>query len=123
LLNFGHTLGHALEAAAGYQGMLHGEAVAWGMRFALRLADRRGLAAADAARLETVLAALDLPPLPALAAGDLLAPLARDKKAREGGVGWVLPAGVGEGRWGIVVPAAELEAELAAFLAAAGAGG
>ena len=43
LLNFGHTLGHALEAALGYTGLRHGEAVAHGMRFALRLARRRGL--------------------------------------------------------------------------------
>ena len=118
ILNFGHTLGHALEAAGGYAGLLHGEAVAWGMRFALRLAGARGLPAAAAERLERVLAALAPEPLPAFDATDLLARLARDKKAREGGLGWVLPRDVGQGRWGVVVPPDEVAAELTAFLAA-----
>jgi len=43
--------------------------------------------------------------------------LARDKKAREGGIGWVLPEGVGRGRWDVRVPPAEVERELAVFLA------
>jgi len=45
--------------------------------------------------------------------------LGRDKKAREGGLGWVLPAAVGEARWGVAVPAPEVERELASFLAGA----
>ena len=118
LLNFGHTLGHALEAAAGYQGLLHGEAVAWGLLFALRLASRRGLAAPAAARLRAVLRALALPPLPVVDAERLLELFARDKKARETGVGWVLPQDLGRGRWNVKVPADEVAAELAAFLAA-----
>ena len=42
ILNFGHTVGHALEQATRYKAMLHGEAVAWGMVAALALARRRG---------------------------------------------------------------------------------
>ncbi|HEV8629746.1 MAG TPA: 3-dehydroquinate synthase [Thermoanaerobaculia bacterium] len=118
LLNFGHTLGHALEAAGGYQGLLHGEAVAWGMLFALRLARRRGLSAASAQRLEQVLRVFALPPLPSVEPETLLTLLGRDKKAREAGVGWVLPVAVGTGRWGVVVPPTEVAAELSEFLRA-----
>ncbi len=123
LLNFGHTLGHALEAAAGYQGLLHGEAVAWGMLFALRLAAPRKLSPPAARRLSAVLRAMSLPPLPAVDTGELLTFLARDKKAREGDdatapkIGWVLPQDVGRGRWAQRVPIDEVSRELAAFLA------
>lgn len=65
ILNFGHTLGHALEQADGYGRWLHGEAVAIGMHFAARLSVRaRGLAAGDAARIADVLRRLGLPVRP-----------------------------------------------------------
>jgi 3-dehydroquinate synthase len=118
VLNFGHTLGHAVETACGYAGLRHGEAVAYGILFALRLAERRGLLAAEsplAARLRTLLSRLGLPPLPALPPERLLDLLARDKKAREGGLTWVLPGGLGEPRMVAVAPA-EVAAELAPFL-------
>jgi 3-dehydroquinate synthase len=118
LLNFGHTLGHALESAAGYSGLRHGEAVAYGLLFALRLAARRGLAADLAPRLGALLGRLDLPPLPRAAPEELLAHMARDKKAREGGLTWVLPAALGEGRMVDDVPAAEVLHELGPFLEA-----
>jgi 3-dehydroquinate synthase len=116
LLNFGHTLGHALEASAGYRGLLHGEAVAWGMRFALRLARSRGLASEAAARLERVLAEVVPGPMPPADPAELSTLLGRDKKARERGLGWVLPVAVGEARWGVEVPAGEVAAELTAFV-------
>ncbi len=54
ILNFGHTFGHALEAETRYERLLHGEAVAWGMRAATLLAERTGgLAPADAAAIQT----------------------------------------------------------------------
>jgi 3-dehydroquinate synthase len=118
LLNFGHTLGHALEAALGYGGLRHGEAVAHGMRFALRLARRRGLDAADAERVEHLLGRLGLPPLPAVDAAAVLAAMRGDKKAREGGLVWVLPAALGRGEMVSDVPWREVETELAAFLTA-----
>ena len=96
-LNYGHTLGHAVEALAGYGTFSHGAAVAEGMRFAARLA-----AALAGASLEFVAAQddlLDALGLPALAwsaePADLLAAMKRDKKARHGQVRFVLPRDVG----------------------------
>ncbi|MFH2202821.1 MAG: 3-dehydroquinate synthase [Elusimicrobiota bacterium] len=60
LLNFGHTIGHALEAATGYRLLRHGEAVAWGMRAAIALAKNRGWLA-DAALADSLLAKLPAP--------------------------------------------------------------
>lgn len=102
LLNLGHTLGHALESALGYTALSHGEAVAYGLLFALRLAEGRGLDAAEPglfARLRLLLGRLGLPPLPVadLDADDLLQRLRRDKKARESGLVWVLPECAGGG--------------------------
>ncbi len=92
VLNFGHTLGHAIEGALGYSGLRHGEAVAYGMLFAVRLAERRGLDPEFGARLKRLLARFDLPALPALDPEELLSFAARDKKATEKGLVWVLPA-------------------------------
>ena len=117
LLNFGHTLGHALEAALGYRKLRHGEAVAYGMLFALRLAVRRGLAAKDADRLKVLIRRLQPPPLPTVDRAAMLASMARDKKTRESGLVWVLPERLGRGRMVDDVGAAELEVELEAFFA------
>ncbi len=117
LLNFGHTLGHAIEAALGYRGLRHGEAVGWGMLFAVRLAERRGLEREVGERLRRLLRRLGLPPLPELAADQLLAPLARDKKGREEGLVWVLPAALGRGEAVPGVAEEEVRDELGRFLA------
>jgi 3-dehydroquinate synthase len=98
LLNFGHTLGHAVESACGYAGLRHGEAVAYGMLFADRLAVRQGFDRELTERLRSLLARFGLPPLPAVDAEELISLMARDKKARESGLVWVLPAAPGEGR-------------------------
>ena len=125
LLNLGHTLGHAVESALGYRTLRHGEAVAYGLLFALRLAAGRGLDAAEPelfARLRRLLARLGLPPLPAadLDPDDLLRRLGRDKKAREDGLTWILPECVGDGeavgRRVSGVGAGEVRAALLPFL-------
>jgi 3-dehydroquinate synthase len=116
LLNFGHTLGHAIESACGYSGLRHGEAVGYGILFALRLALLHGLAPAFAGRLAQLLRRLDLPELPSLDAKELMACMARDKKARESGLVWVLPTAPGEGTMVSGISPEVVEAELEAFL-------
>ncbi len=116
LLNFGHTLAHAIETELGYRSLRHGEAVAHGLRFATRLGVRLGLGAALAPRLEALIDQLGPPALPELSAEGLLGAMARDKKAREGGLTWVLAEGLGQGVLRAVDEAIVAE-ELAAFLA------
>jgi len=106
ILNFGHTLGHALEAATGYKKLLHGEAVGHGMIFAtlLALAANR-LNAKDAARIiELILSVGPLPRIPPLAEPELQSLLLRDKKVHAGSIRWVLPVAIGKTRWGLEVP-------------------
>lgn len=118
LLNYGHTLGHALEAAAGYGSMLHGDAVAWGMRFCHRLALRRGADPDFLTRVERLLDRCEVPLPPPVDTAEVVAKLARDKKVRESGLTWVLPMapGVGERVQGIAE--SEVALEVGSFLAA-----
>ena len=93
ILNFGHTLGHALEASAGYGSYFHGEAVAIGMVAAARLSSRyAALEADEAARLERLIAAAGLPlAMPAGWRGeDFVRALRLDKKRAGAGVEFVL---------------------------------
>lgn len=97
ILNFGHTLGHALEVATGYGTLLHGEAVAVGMSAATRLAVRLGLCSPDEeGRIETLLARLGLPTrCPGLPLAAVRDAMALDKKRRRGELNWVLPTRIG----------------------------
>lgn len=97
LLNFGHTLGHAIETVTGYSARLHGEAVSVGMVFAARLGARLGVTPPDVAtRLEALLIRLGLPTrLDGLGVSDLLRATLWDKKARGGHVRWVLLTALG----------------------------
>lgn len=98
ILNFGHTLGHAVEALAGYGRVLHGEAVAIGMVAAARLGETLAMSeAGTAARIERLLARAGLPTdFPELPADRLLATLTHDKKAVAGIPRFVLARKVGE---------------------------
>jgi 3-dehydroquinate synthase len=106
ILNFGHTLGHALETATGYKRFLHGEAVGHGMIFATLLAlaaDR--VAVEDAARIVRLILAIGpLPRIPPLSESKLRSLLLNDKKVHAGRIGWVLPAAIGKTMWGLEVP-------------------
>jgi 3-dehydroquinate synthase len=96
-LNFGHTIGHAIEQASGYA-LLHGEAVAIGMVLEARLAERIGVAAPGTSReIERVVRAAELPVArPAtLSAQAVLDATRHDKKARSGAVAFALPATIG----------------------------
>jgi 3-dehydroquinate synthase len=106
ILNFGHTLGHALEAATAYKRFAHGEAIGWGMMAATliglalgRLSDR------DAGRIIRLVASVGpLPPLKGIRAAQLRPIVAGDKKAHAGRVRWVLPRRIGTAEWGVEVP-------------------
>jgi 3-dehydroquinate synthase len=96
-LNFGHTLGHAIEAAREYRGILHGEAVAVGMRAAAELSERvAGLDRGSRVRLEAMLDHLRLPvTMPATPVAALLGAMGNDKKSAHGVVRWVLTPRIG----------------------------
>jgi 3-dehydroquinate synthase len=100
VLNYGHTIGHALEAVTGYREWTHGEAVSLGIVAEARLARRLGLAADETvARQQGLLGAVGLPTeLPRLDADSVLAAIARDKKARDGRIPFVLAPSIGSFR-------------------------
>jgi 3-dehydroquinate synthase len=105
LLNFGHTLGHAIEKATGYERYLHGEAIALGMRAAAWLSVwQAGLPEADAKRIEAALVANQLPIQldPAVDPDSVLAALGNDKKvAADGQNRWVLLKQLGKASSGV----------------------
>jgi 3-dehydroquinate synthase len=114
LLNFGHTFGHAIEAAVGYGEWLHGEAVAAGMVLAGKLSRRvTGLGADDAARLATLLDRARLPvrppPIPYERWTDLIA---RDKKTTAGAARFVLLEALGRATMRSGIADADLRAAI-----------
>ncbi|MEO7653214.1 MAG: 3-dehydroquinate synthase, partial [Bryobacteraceae bacterium] len=98
ILNFGHTIGHALEAETAYARFLHGEAVAFGMRAAVHLAEStRHVSAADAASIHDAIRRYGpIPSLAGIPARHLMGRLVSDKKTIQGKVHFVLPTRIGE---------------------------
>ncbi|HXC94918.1 MAG TPA: 3-dehydroquinate synthase [Edaphobacter sp.] len=97
ILNFGHTIGHAIEAATNYKKLLHGEAVAWGMIAALSVAIARdSISEKEATRIVNLI--LRYGPLPHFktTAEKLVTLTSRDKKNRSGIRSFVLPTAVGK---------------------------
>jgi 3-dehydroquinate synthase len=115
LLNFGHTFGHAIESAAGYGAILHGEAVATGMVLAARFSARLGrVPRAEAERLVTLLERLRLPvKAPRFSRDTWLEYMGRDKKNEGGRITLILLEALGRAVVVRDAPAAELEAFLA----------
>ncbi|MBO8142647.1 MAG: 3-dehydroquinate synthase [Firmicutes bacterium] len=108
VLNFGHTVGHGLEALGGYRTWLHGEAVAIGMVTAALVSERLGrISRAETERIVALLRRAGLPTVPpAVAPEQLLQVMARDKKVLGGRQRFVLLRGLGcaeveevDGRW------------------------
>lgn len=105
ILNFGHTMGHAIEAVSGYGTFLHGEAISVGMVYAARLSVAlRGFPQADADRLTKLLESLGLPvTAPGLAWEPLRRAMAVDKKNALGKLKFVLAKRIGEVEFGCEV--------------------
>ena len=99
ILNYGHTIGHAIETATGYRKYLHGEAVAIGMNAAAAIAASMGLLKdSERRRIENVIARAGLPVRfdKTIAAGKILSLMSRDKKVVDGKLRLVLPVKIGK---------------------------
>jgi len=116
-LNYGHTIGHALEAATRFDTWTHGEAVSLGIVAEARLAERLGVAdAATSRRQEALLHTVGLPIRGArVDPGAVLAAITHDKKARDGRVPFVLAPSIGAFRVVYDVPPADVRAALASI--------
>ena len=98
ILNFGHTLGHAIEAASHYRGIKHGEAVGHGMIAATRIAQQlRRISRNEASRIVTAIQSIGtLPSIANLPVKGMMKSMRHDKKIRDGSIYFVLPRRVGK---------------------------
>jgi 3-dehydroquinate synthase len=112
ILNFGHTIGHAIEAISGYSRYLHGEAISIGQVAAARLSTQcLGLPSADAERIQRLFEAASLPTTIRLSPSQrsrLFDAMKLDKKVTAGEIKFVLAERIGKVRWGQKVPQALL---------------
>lgn len=113
ILNFGHTIGHAIENSSGYGKFLHGEAIAIGQVAAAKLSNKiLGLPSVDVARVEKLFSQAGLPVKIKLAAArrkKLFAAMKLDKKVSGGEIKFVLAQKIGKVVWGQKVPAAMID--------------
>jgi 3-dehydroquinate synthase len=120
ILNYGHTVGHALERAAGFGRLRHGEAVAWGMEVAAHISVATGVCRPEAVAPQHSLlsdAGL-LAARPSIQRAALVEAMRHDKKSRAGEIRWVLLTDIGCAEYGKVVDPSVVEASLAKVLAA-----
>jgi 3-dehydroquinate synthase len=105
VLNFGHTVGHALESLGEYRSFRHGEAVAVGMVAAARISTATGrLPSGDADELKRLVELYRLPTrIPGVSVGEILAAMRTDKKAAGGTPRFVLLRRLGEAEFGVEV--------------------
>ena len=97
ILNFGHTIGHALETHFGFEILRHGEAVAYGMLAAGKLSNEDGrLEIEDFELLQTTIKKLSLPKLPEFDAENILKIMQRDKKVKDRKINFVLLEAIGK---------------------------
>lgn len=117
ILNFGHTVGHAIEAATRYGRLRHGEAVGYGMLAALALGVRRGVTDAGAGHrvAELIRRVGPLPSVSDLSARAVMAALAHDKKIVAGTLHFVAATGIGGTTILTDVRTREIEAALRAI--------
>ena len=117
VLNYGHTIGHALEAATGYTRYAHGEAVSLGIVAEARLARRLGVADDETTtRQERMLETLGLPVrAPSIDVEPIVSAMARDKKAKDGRVPFVLAPRIGAFRIVYDVPTSDIRAVIASL--------
>jgi 3-dehydroquinate synthase len=112
ILNFGHTIGHAIENSSGYGKFLHGEAIAIGQVAAARLSQAiLGLSSLETDRIQALLVRAGLPVtlrLDAVRRRKLLRAMKLDKKVSAGEVKFVLAEKIGKVAWNQSVPAAAL---------------
>ena len=112
ILNFGHTIGHAIEATSGYGKYLHGEAISIGQVFAARLSERiLNLPAADVERIRALLERAGLPTeirFDASQKQKLLAAMKLDKKVSQGEIKFVLARQIGKVEFGQKAPENEV---------------
>jgi shikimate kinase / 3-dehydroquinate synthase len=114
ILNYGHTVGHALERAFGYGHIRHGEAVAWGMEVAARIGRLNGTTTEQAARAQHEL--LDqaglLAKRPVVGRNELITALRHDKKSSGGEPRWVLLRDLGDAEFGTQIETAVVSTAL-----------
>jgi 3-dehydroquinate synthase len=123
ILNFGHTIGHAIENSAGYGKYLHGEAIAIGQAAAARLSrDGLGLSVAEVTRIEELFLKVGLPiriKLNPAQRQKLFTAMKLDKKVSGGEIKFVLAEKIGQVAWGKSVTAAAIDHVLAEIQPAA----